>query len=212
MIENFKKHKATTPLLVISVIVSLAVYAFLVNLCNMAIGNIAIKNTLNEILSEEEWIIEIIRYYGGYAIIIVILIIIVIMIRHLYKLWVTAIAYDIRVSEKQFPELYEFEKECAKKLGIKKLPRLYINASCTEEERAKSSEIENAHLLRIDYLEVYNSINDNYNVAKFTIARKLAAIYLGDYNIFKNFLILFSYWIPKHPSYSISYRSHNERN
>lgn len=193
---NFKKHKAMKPLFIISLVLSLLIFVFLVIVSYLSFKNIISKNTLSQILAEDDWLLVLIGYFGGYAIIILIVITIIYVLMQLANLNVTAIAHDIPVTEKQFPELLKFEAECAKKLGLKEVPNLYVDPAWEGEEKILGAKFENGHILRIDASEVYNTADEDYYLAKFTIARKLAAIYLGDYNVALNAAIFFSHWIP----------------
>ena len=193
---NFKKHKATKTLFIISFIISIIIFVLLIIIFSLSLKNITMKNSLNEILVDEEWILKLVGYFGGYAVIIVMVVTIIYVFIKFSNLNVTAIAHDIPVSEEQFPELLNFEIECAKKLGLKKIPNLYVDPAGEEEERILGAKFEYDNILRIDASEVYNTASEDYYVAKFTIARKLAAMYIGDYNIVLNAAIFFSHFIP----------------
>lgn len=196
---QIKKHKAGPILLSIAIIVSLFIYAFLIYFCTIGIKNIVLKKEIFELFNEEEWAINIIEYFGGFAAIIILIIIFIIVFFNLHIFSITALAYDVPITENQFKELFDFEIECAKKLGLKEIPKLYIDTYSYGEEETiniNGAKFDNKHILRIDAQDIYNSAEEDYYVAKFTIAKKLASIYFGYLEAPILILTLCSKWIP----------------
>lgn len=196
---KIKKHKAGRILLTIAIIVSLMIYALLIYFCNLGIKNIVFKEQVFEFLNEDGWIIDIMKQYGGYAAIIILIMVLVKIFMAFYDYGITALAYDVPVTENQFKELLDFEVECANKLGLKEVPKIYIDTySYGEEEKIDISGVkfDNKHILRIDAQDIYNCAEEGYYIAKFTIAKKLTAIYFGYLDVHIMILTLCSKWIP----------------
>ena len=107
-----------------------------------------------------------------------------------------ASSLDIFVSEKQFPELLEIEKEYAKKLKIETIPKLYVKSRSSEEIIVDGIYLKNSTIIRLGVECVSTAVFNDYLIARFVIARKLAAIALGVNNPFYYTLTLFSNWIP----------------
>lgn len=107
-----------------------------------------------------------------------------------------ASSLDIFVSEKQFPELLEIEKEYAKKLKIEVIPKLYVKSRSSEEIIVDGIYLKNSTIIRLGVECVSTAVFNDYLIARFVIARKLAAIALGVNNPFYYTLTLFSNWIP----------------
>lgn len=107
-----------------------------------------------------------------------------------------ASSLDVFVTEKQFPELLEIEKEYAEKLNIKDVPKLYVKSRTSEEIIVDGIYLKNSTIIRLGVECVSTAAFSDYLIARFVIARKLAAIALGVNNPFYYTLTLFSNWIP----------------
>jgi len=104
---------------------------------------------------------------------------------------------SIRITEKNFPEIYYIAKEYADRLGMKKVPTVYM---------IQGNGILNAFSAFIpfkQYIELYADLvevayreHHDIETLRFLIAHEMAHIYLGHAKFYYNYSILFSNMIP----------------
>lgn len=193
--RKYYRQKTEVLLLVASVIFSLAIYLLLSYLGYKAVTDKREQMFLASFFEGDMDIVDFILTTGGYISIIILVIIIFDMIFEFLKTHNRAFAIDIHVSEKQFPELLEYEKEYAKKLGIKSLPYIYVSS---EEEMLNtySFYFDDKNIVRVSSVDAFISKPMGNFTGKFAVAKKLANIYMGYCNYFLFVLTIFSNWIP----------------
>lgn len=197
--RKYYRHKMEIPLIGISVTISLVIFFVLTYLGYYAIKKEEEKHWLFGIIFEGIDLTDIITNkllkIGGY---ISILIIVLVILKMFFMFLVShnkAYARDVHITEKQFGELLDAEKEYAEKLGITDIPELFV-AKDKEVMTLKGAIVDHAQIIRIFSEEVTCTATEGYYAAKFSIAKKLAAIYMGYYNPALFVFTIFSNWIP----------------
>ena len=104
---------------------------------------------------------------------------------------------SIKISEKNFPEIYDIIKEYSERLGMKKVPTVYM---------VQGNGILNAFAAFIpfkQYIELYADLvevayreHQDMDTLRFIIAHEMAHIYLGHAKLYYNYSILFSNMVP----------------
>lgn len=113
-----------------------------------------------------------------------------------YKLYAKEMGYSIRVSEKNFPELYAYVKEFTKNLGLKKEPEVYvtqtgsINAFACWVPGKYYIQI-NAEILDLAYME-----NKDIETVAFVMAHEFGHVYFHHVNMFYKMWTQFVGFIP----------------
>lgn len=192
---DFYRHKVEKLLFVISAFLSLAIFILLSYLGYAATLGKEERNLISQIFLIESDFVDAVLNIGGYiAIALIIFFIINILITY-YKYRISAKAYDVHISERQLPMLIKAEKEYAKKLGINRLPKLFVSIK-KEDLETHGIRISNPNVIRIPCEEIIATANKGYYGAKFAIAKHLANEYLGYNNLSYFIPIIFSNWIP----------------
>lgn len=104
---------------------------------------------------------------------------------------------SVKITERNFPEIYSIAKEYADRLGMKKVPAVYM---------VQGNGILNAFSAFIpfrQYIELYADLvevayreHHDMETLRFIIAHEMAHIYLGHAKLYYNYSILFSNMIP----------------
>ncbi len=127
---------------------------------------------------------------------------IAIMLLGLFKLYGEQMAYSIRVSEKNFPEIYEKVKEYSRLLGFKKEPEVYV---CQEngEVNAFSAWIPGKSFIKLNAEIVDISIleHKDLDTVCFVMAHEMGHIYLHHVQIYYNIWAVLVNFIPFFGSY-----------
>lgn len=139
-------------------------------------------------------IVSILSLVGGIGLL---LYFIVIHLYAYYKMYAKTISYSIRVSDKNFPELYAKVKEFTRLLGLKKEPEVYI----TQDDgsiNAFASWIPgkyyvrlNAEIVDLAYLE-----NKDWDTVAFIMAHEFGHIYLHHTHMLYQIWVRFIGFVP----------------
>lgn len=113
-----------------------------------------------------------------------------------YKLYADEISYGIRVSEKNFPELYAYVKEFTRLLGLKKEPEVYIQSTGVINAFAcwvpgKNYIRINAEVLDLAYME-----HKDVETVAFIMAHEFGHIYFHHVNMLYRFWTTFIGFVP----------------
>ena len=123
--------------------------------------------------------------------------IIVLFLCVLYQAYAKELSYSVKVTSKNFPEIYEKSVEFARLLGLKKVPEVYItqqngilNAFASWVLGSRYIQL-NAEIVDIAYME-----NKDFDVVYFTMAHEFGHQYFNHPTLLHNFSILFARIIP----------------
>ena len=115
----------------------------------------------------------------------------------LYKQYADDMSYSVRVSEKNYPEIYEYVKEFTRLLGWKKEPEVYIQQMNGEINAyscwvpGKSFVHLNAEIVDLGYLE-----HKDFETIAFVMAHEFGHLYLHHVQIHYNLWTVFANFIP----------------
>ena len=181
-LENLKKnelrHPAELILFIISAVISTSVTAVLL------FGLF--------LLYEDIFSLHTIRTFY-----ITILVILITLFTGMGKTFAATRLNSVRIGENQFPELYEKACEISKKMGMEKVPEIYIkqNNGIINAFAAyfwgRNYVLLNTEVLETAYLEHKDDM-----AVSFILAHELAHIYLNHTKLWYNIAILFSKLIP----------------
>lgn len=193
--REFYRHKMEKPIKVISIFISFLVFVILAYIGYVAAIGSEENNFILQILKLDSEFSEFAMKIGGYIAIVIILFVVISIYFACLISESNAQAKDIYVTEKQFPSLIKAEKAYAKKLGIKKLPKLFV-AKNREFLVVQGASFDNPNVIRIPSSEIIATANHDYYAAKFFIAKHLAAMYMGYFSKILFLMTAFSNWIP----------------
>lgn len=173
------RHKAEVPLHVISVILTAALAGF----ATLAGIGARIMDTTG--MTEEQLeIVKTMRTFGGFLALILLVAVTVFLLAVLYKISATTLCYNVRVTEKNFPEIYQKAQEFTALLGMKKVPDIFVVqengalnafAACVPGRRFIQL---NAEVLDVAYLE-----NHDFEAVYFVMAHEFGHQYLRHVNL-----------------------------
>lgn len=129
--------------------------------------------------------------------IIMILTILFVAIIQLYGIYSQNMSYSVKVSENNFPEIYEKVKEFSYLLGLKKEPEVYVRQN-NGVVNAYSAWIPgktfiqlNAEIVDIGYME-----HQDLNTVFFVLGHEMGHIYLHHVQIYYNILAILVSFVP----------------
>ncbi|BBF41490.1 possible peptidase [Lachnospiraceae bacterium KM106-2] len=115
----------------------------------------------------------------------------------LYYLYAGYRSMSIQITERNFPEIYKIVEEYSKKLGLKKVPKIYI-VQQNGVLNALSSFIPFKQYIELyaDLVEVAYREHHDMDSLRFIIGHEMAHIYLKHATLHYNYTILFANMIP----------------
>lgn len=75
---------------------------------------------------EEMEVLQVFRMFGGFLALVFLAVLALFMLREMYREMGRTFCYNVRVTEKNFPEIYEKAQEFTALLGMKKTPAIYV--------------------------------------------------------------------------------------
>lgn len=104
---------------------------------------------------------------------------------------------SVRITEKNFPEIYGIAQEYAERLGMKRVPNVYL-VQGNGILNAFSSCIPFKQYIELyaDLVEVAYREHDDMDTLRFIIGHEISHIYLGHAKLYYTYTILFSNMIP----------------
>ena len=113
-----------------------------------------------------------------------------------YKLYADEISYSIKVSDKNFPELYAYVKEFSRLLGFKKEPEVYIQS--TGEINAFASWVPGKYYVRInaEVLDLAVMEHKDIETVAFIMAHEFGHIYFHHVNLLYRLWTTFIGFVP----------------
>ncbi|MFA9377840.1 MAG: M48 family metallopeptidase [Lachnotalea sp.] len=108
---------------------------------------------------------------------------------------------SVKITEKNFPEIYEIVKEYSQRLGMKKVPSVYlVQANGVLNAFASCIPFKQYIELYADLVEVAYREHDDMDTLKFIIAHEITHIHLGHATLSYNYSILFANMVPLLPN------------
>ncbi len=194
------RHKAELPLKYISIAITV-ISMFLIGLAaGLAKNDSDFKAQFLSTIEEDQQfssIVEGLIDFGiGCSIILVIFLVLLLLYQY-YKLYAGIMSYSIKVTPTNFPEIYNKAQEFADKLGLKKVPEVYIqqhngqiNAFATYLVGKRYVQL-NAEIVDIAYME-----NKDFDTLYFVMAHEFGHIYLRHVTLLTNLLTFVGKLIP----------------
>ena len=195
-IRSFR-HKAEMPIYITMVVLNILMFVFGIIVCILAFSNEGpLTNSVGDFVKEE--ILGINRFVEIHQQLLVTLIglpFILLIAAYLY--YAQYRANSIRITEKNFPEIYAVVEEYSRRLGMKKTPKVYLtqengllNAFSTFILR-RQYVVLLADLFEVAYLE-----HHDLESIKFIIAHEMSHIRLRHATFLYQLSILFANYIP----------------
>jgi len=194
------RHKAEIPLWIIAYAVTIIIYLVAAAFC-LGINNDAsfyqelLASTDNDEISIA--ILNVIKVIGAGAIIIIILALAIYIAFNLYKMYAQEMAYAVKVSEVNFPEIYNKAKEFSDKLGFKKVPEIYVtqengslNAFASNVVFRQYIQL-NAEMVDIAYME-----NKDFDAIYFIMGHEFGHLYFKHTSIRNIVFTIFFKMVP----------------
>ena len=147
-----------------------------------------------DLLQAVKALLVVLSLIGGIGGIVLLL---VTMLVALYKIYGEEISYGIRVSERNFPEIYAKVKEYSYLLGLKKEPEVYIQQdngmlnAFTAWVPGRAFIQLNAEIVDIAYLE-----NQDFDTVMFVMGHEMGHIYLHHVQIYYTIWSTFISFVP----------------
>lgn len=199
-----RRHKAELPLFVINSIIGpificiAGIVLFgeygIVDLIKEGLENAEITETSPEFSA---FLIGFIAVFASIGAIGFVCYLIILSLIEYYKRYASNMAYGIRVSEENFPEIYAKAQEFSQLLGWKKAPEIYIqqmdgsiNAMASWVPGKKYVHL-NAEVVDIQYLE-----HKDFDTLCFVMAHEFGHLYLHHVQIYYNFWSSLAVTIP----------------
>ncbi len=195
-IRSFR-HKAEQPLYITMVILNILMFTVGMIICIMAFyGKGPLTETVGDFVKEE--LLGVSRYVEVHQELIAILILLPFMIMAaVYLYYAQYRANSIRITEKNFPEIYAVVEDYSRRLGLKRTPKVYLtqengllNAFSTFILR-RQYVVLLADLFEVAYLE-----HHDLESIKFIIAHEMSHIRLRHATFSYQLSILYANYIP----------------
>ena len=195
-IRSFR-HKAEQPLYITMVILNILMFTVGMIICIMAFyGKGPLTETVGDFVKEE--LLGVSRYVEVHQELIAILILLPFMIMAVVYLYYAQYrANSIRITEKNFPEIYAVVEDYSRRLGLKRTPKVYLtqengllNAFSTFILR-RQYVVLLADLFEVAYLE-----HHDLESIKFIIAHEMSHIRLRHATFSYQLSILYANYIP----------------
>ncbi len=195
-IRSFR-HKAEKPLYITMVILNILMFVIGIIICILAFrGEGPLTEPIGDFVKEE--LLGISRYVQIHQELLVILILLPFMLMAaVYLYYAQYRANSIRITEKNFPEIYAVVEDYSRRLGLKKTPKVYLtqengllNAFSTFILR-RQYVVLLADLFEVAYLE-----HHDLESIKFIIAHEMSHIRLRHATFSYQISILFANYIP----------------
>ena len=195
-IRSFR-HKAENPLYITMVILNILMFVIGITICILAFrGEGPLTEPIGDFVKEE--LLGISRYVQIHQELLAILILLPFMLMAaVYLYYAQYRANSIRITEKNFPEIYAVVEDYSRRLGLKKTPKVYLtqengllNAFSTFILR-RQYVVLLADLFEVAYLE-----HHDLESIKFIIAHEMSHIRLRHATFSYQISILFANYIP----------------
>jgi Zn-dependent protease with chaperone function len=115
----------------------------------------------------------------------------------LYYAYASYRSMSVEITEKNFPEIYDIVKEYSKKLGMKKIPTVYlVQGNGILNAFASCIPFKQYIELYADLVEVAYREHHDMQTLRFIIGHEISHIYLGHAKLYYSYSILFANLVP----------------
>lgn len=115
----------------------------------------------------------------------------------MYYFYATYRSMSVRITEKNFPEIYEIVKEYTEKLGLKEIPPVYlVQGNGILNAFTSSIPFKQYVELYADLVEVAYREHQDMDTLRFIIGHEMAHMYLKHATLHYNYFMIFSTMIP----------------
>ena len=190
------RHNAEIPLTVAAVILTILCIVLVILLFRASGNNQWASDFLMNNLEYEEAEVKFALKCGRYILIVIVIVLFLKLLWELFKNAGIAMVHDVPVEESYSPKVYREYKECCKKLGITKEPKLLL---ATDKENLESTGItirSNQYLrIYLDMVEAAACAEDD-NIVRFEVLHELADIAYNHYHYAVLIATIAARWIP----------------
>lgn len=195
-IRSFR-HKAEGPIYITMVILNILIFVFGLIVCILAFnGQGPLTNSVGNFVKEE--LLGISRFVEIHQQILVILLFLpVVILMSVYFYYAQYRANSIRITEKNFPEIYQIVEEYSRRLGMKKTPRVYLTQENGLLNAFSTFVLRRQYVVLLtDLFEVAYLEHHDLEAIKFIIAHEMSHIRLRHATFLYQISILYSNYIP----------------
>ena len=197
------RHKAELPIYAITIIIGIItviilwIFMFRDSGALDAIKDVLLQNNITDASPEFNQIllacIGFLSLIGGVG---CLLYFFIISLVNYYKLYSDDMCYSLRVSEKNFPELYAYVKEFTRLLGLKKEPEVYIQS--TGRVNAYACWVPGKYYIRVnaEVLDLAYMEHKDMDTVAFIMAHEFGHVYFHHVNMFYSIWTSFVGFIP----------------
>ena len=190
------RHKAEIPFTIFSIILTI-LFAFFVSFLFKSSGNNEwALNFLMNNLEYEEADVDFALQCGKYILIVIVIVLFVKLFYELFKNAGIAMVHDVPVEESYSPKVFKEYKQCCKKLGITKVPKLLL-ATDKENLEATGITIKSNRYLRM-YIDIVDAAvgSEDDNLIRFEVLHDLSDIAYNRYHYVLLILTIVARWLP----------------
>lgn len=177
------RHKADTSLTVLAVLITLGLLAFLSYAAVTARGNEAVMKFLSEMTGFESRVIQFILRIGGDVALVAMAVLLLEIVKQNITFLGKMLSGEMRLSDSRFSEVKEFYQTWTEACGLKTVPEIFITGESRKSE-VLSIPVRTNKVIPIDKKMILAAEKSgDWTEVKYTLARRLANIYLGYYNL-----------------------------
>lgn len=190
------RHKAEIPITICAILINILAVVLVIYVFNTDSENLFLFELLSNVFNFEEYDIAIALALGKYLLFFIIVFWIIGLIWMLFTNIGIAMVDDIPLTEKVDSRLYGVYLDYCKKLGIKKIPKLFL-APNLDNIYSDGITIKSNKYVRIDNAATDLAIIDNdWTNVEYEIAWELAHIAYGHYSYWLLLLTVIARWLP----------------
>ena len=177
------RHPAEIPLTVLSVIITLIIFAGLSYGAIFVRANGAAISFLTKHTGIKEKMLSTILSIGGDGVIILLVVLIIRIIYANLTFLGKVVSQEMRASDSVYSDICQYYRNRAEELGIKNLPQLFFTTSDYKTELL-GVEIRGKNAITVDKAAVVKAEkSDDWLDVEYTICRRVARIFLGHYDL-----------------------------
>ena len=194
---NSFRHKAELPIYYTMVVLNVLIFLLGMIICILAFND---QGPLTEPIGDfvKEELLGVSRFVEIHQELIVILIgLPFLLMAAVYLYYAQYRANSVRITEKNFPEVYAVVEDYARRLGMKKTPKVYLTQQSGVLNAMSSFILRRQYVvIMADLFEVAYREHHDLESIKFIIAHEMSHIRLGHATFSYNISILFANYIP----------------
>ena len=191
------RHKAELPLAWISIILSSVIFLAIGFAVELTSDDLQFRAELLDLVDGDEFIVELLSSLGIGCSLIAVLAIALLLLYALYQQYAEIMAYCVKVTPVNFPQIYDKAREFSEKLGLKKQPEIYVGQENGAINAFASFVLGKRYIkLNSDIVDIAYLENNDFETVYFTMAHEFGHVYLKHANLFYNVFTFVSRLIP----------------